>query len=579
MKRICLLALATVVCSAQETPVSGYFRDAQGALRALQGVDGAWTAPVVIPEGVLSAGYSGRTLWYKSADALQVRTDGAGWVAVSAPLGPAQAAFDGNGALAEVYFPDAGVSARWDSEAGELSQYQFQTVDPAPEQIAAGLFLRRDEDRLLGWRAGGETFVLPLADPPLFQLYLRNSDGTETLVAGSVTFPVTAPGDTADLRFRVRNPGAAAVTVSRLSVDVGAFRIVNQFFPPHVLAPAAFADFSLRFAPTERGDFSATLFVNDLRTAVRGSAVAGPVVELEETAGWAPLTAGETVELGSVERRATLKRRLRVTPAAAMTLTGAGFTLVSTSDPTISEIWFTSETATTATAVLSVDTRRFTLRATATEFALPRPSIVTPPASLEPATQQKVVIRLSEAARATVLATATLTFTPLSGQPDEPAIAILPALTRTVSLSFSVGEREKEITFQTGTTAGSVAVRAVIGTESAEVQFTLPARPLTLTATRASNLPEVVLTGYDNRRSVSKVAFIWYLKSGQTVAPGRLEVDVATPFRDYFGQNPGGTFQLRARFPLSGTATELDGVEVELTSAQGTVQTGRLKLE
>jgi len=579
MKRICLLALATIVCSAQEVPVSGYFRDAHGALRALQGVDGAWTAPVVIPEGVLSAGYSGSTLWYKAADALHVRTDGANWVTVPAPSGPAQAAFDGNGALAEVYFPDAGVSARWDPLAGELSQYQFQTVEPAPEQIAAGLFLRRDEERLLGWRADGESFVLPLADPPLFLLFVRNPDGTETPVTDSVTFPVTSPGDTADIRFRVRNPGAAAVTISRLSVDVGAFRIVNQFFPPHVLAPAAFGDFSLRFIPTDGSEYSATLFVNDLRVAVRGSAAAGPLVELEAPAGWAPLAAGETANLGSVERRATLKRRVRITPAAAVTLTGAGFTLASTSDPAILEISFTSETATTASAVMSVDTRRFTLRATATEFALPRPSIATPPASLEPASQQKVVIRLSEAARAAVLATATLTFTPQSGQPDEPAIAILPGLTRTVSLPFAVGELEKEITFQTGTTAGSVAVRAAIGTETAEVQFALPARPLTLTATRASNLPEVVLTGYDNRRSVSKVAFTWYLKSGQTAAPGRLEVDVATPFRDYFGQNPGGTFQLRARFPLSGTATELDGVEVELTSAQGTVQTGRLKLE
>ncbi|HEY3442601.1 MAG TPA: hypothetical protein VGK29_17710 [Paludibaculum sp.] len=579
MKGLCLLAIATVVCSAQEVPVSGYFRDAQGALRALQGVDGAWTAPVVIPQGVLSAGYSGSTLWYKSADELHVRADGAGWVAVPAPPGPAQAVFDSTGALAEVYFLDAGVSARWDSLAGELSEYQFQTVELAPEQISAGLFLRRNEDRLLGWRAGGETFVLPLADPPLFLLFLRNSDGTETLASDTVTFPGTSPSDTADVRFRLRNPGAAAVTISRLSVDLGAFRIVNQFFPPHILAPAAFADFSLRFAPTAGGEYSATLFVNDLRTAVRGSAVAGPLVELEGPAGWAPLTAGETAELGSVERRATLKRRLRVTPVSAATLTGAGFTLASTSDPTISEISFSSETATTATAVLSVDARRFTLRATATEFALPRPSIATPPASLEPATQQKVVIRLSEAARATVLATATLNFTPQSGQPDEPAIAILPQLLRTVSLPFAVGEREKEITFQTGTTAGSVAVRAVIGTETAEVQFTLPARPLTLTATRASNLPEVVLTGYDNRRSVSKVAFTWYLKTGQPAAPGRLEVDVATAFRDYFGQNPGGTFQLRARFPLSGTATELDGVEVELTSAQGTVQTGRLKLE
>jgi hypothetical protein len=579
MKRISLLVFATVLCSAQEVPIGGYFRDAHGALRALQGVEGAWTAPILVPEGVLSAGYSGKTLWYKTADTLHVRVDGADWVAVPAPEGSAQAAFDTAGALAEVHFPEAGVSARWDSMMQALGPLQVRTMEPAPEQIAAGLFLRRDGDSLAAWRAGGDAFALPLADPPLFQLFFRNPDGSESIVTDSFTLPPTAPGDISDARFRLRNPGSAAVTISRLSVDVSAFRIVNQFFPPHILAPAGFADFSIRFSPTQAGEYAATLAINDLRVALRGSSAAGPKVELEDPAGWRTLTTGDTADLGSVERRATLKRRLRVTPAAAATLTGASFTLAPTGDPSIFEILFTSDLASTASAVLTVDTRRFTLRATATEFALPRPSIATPPASLEPATQQKVIVRLSEPARTIVLGSAKLIFTPQPGQPDEPAIAFLPQLIRTVPLQFAEGASEADVTFQTGTTAGSVTVQATIGAASAEVRFTLPERPLTLTAARASGAPEVVLTGYDNRRSVSKVAFTWYLKSGQVAAPGRIEADVAGQFRDYFGQNPGGAFQLRARFPLSGTASELDGVDVEITSAQGAVQTGRLKLE
>ena len=579
MKRIALLAFLALLGRAQELPVSGYFRDTQGALRALQGVQGAWIAPILVPDGVLSAGYSGKTLWYKTDDVLHVRTDGADWVRVTAPAGPAQARFDDSGALAEVHFLEAGVSARWDSQTGELGVLQFQEIAPMPEQISADLFLRRDRESLFATRAGETPFALPLADPPLFQLFRRDAGGAETPVADSITMPATPPGDTADLRFRLRNPGSASVTISRLSIDVGAFRIVDQFFPPHILAPSAFADFSLRFSPTVTGDFTATLVINDLRVAVRGSSVAGPVVELEETTGWRTLLAGATVDLGSVERRATLKRRLRVTPAAVTTLTGAKFTLVPTVDPAVSEVLFTSDVAATATAELVVDTRRFTLRATATDFPLPRPSIPTPSATLEPATQQKVVIRLSEPARATVLGSATLTFTPQPGHPNEPAIAFLPQLVRVVPLQFAEGASEVELTFQTGTTAGAVVVQVTIGAASAEVRFTLPLRPLILTAARATGLPEVVLTGYDNGRSVSKVAFTWYLKSGQMAAPGRMEADVSSQFRDYFGQNPGGAFQLRARFPLSGSASELDGVDVELTNAQGVVQTGRLKLE
>lgn len=579
MKRISLLVFATFLCSAQEVPVTGYFRDAQGALRALQGVEGAWTAPILVPDGVLSAGYSGSTLWYKTADFLYVRVDGADWTTAPAPAGPAQATFDAAGALAEVHFAEAGVSARWDTQAQQLGALQVQTVEPAPEQIAAGLFLNRDGAALHAWRTGAEAFVLPLAAPSLFQLFFRDPDAGETPVVDSFTLPPTAPGDTIDVRFRLRNPSATSITISRLSVEVSAFKIVNQFFPPHVVAPAGFADFSLRFAPTQAGPHTATLHVNDFLVALSANSAAGPTVELEDPAGWRMLVMGAIVELGSVERQTTLKRRLRVTPAAATAVAGANFTLVPTSDPTISEILFTSELASTTTAVLSVDTRRFTLRATATGFVLPRPSIATPPASLEPATQQKVLIRLSTPARATVLGSATLTFTPQSSMPDEPAIAFLPQLIRTVPLQFAEGASEMELTFQTGTTAGSVTIQVAVGTASAEVRFTLPARPLTLTATRASGTPEVLLTGYDNTRSVSKVAFTWYLKTGQTAAPGRMEVDVAGQFRDYFTQNPGGAFQLRARFSVSGTASELDGVEVEITSARGVVQTGRLKLE
>lgn len=579
MKSICLLVFAATLCSAQEVPVSGYFRDAHGALRALQGVEGAWTAPILVPDGVLSAGYSGKTLWYKTVDSLHVRVDGADWVAVPAPDGPAQATFAADGGLAEVQFPEAGVSAGWDQDAQALGSLQAWEVEPAPEQIAAGLFLRRDGAALSAWRDGAEAFVLPLADPPLFQLFLRDARGGETPVTDNLEFPATAPGDSTDLRLRLRNPGAAAVTISRLSIEAGAFRIVDQFFPPHVLAPAGFADFALRFAPTQAGDYAATLAVNDLRVAVRASSEAGPAVELEEPAGWRTLAAGDTVDLGSVERRATLTRRLRVTPAAVPALAGAHFTLAPTSDPAIWAVSFTAEAASTATAALTVDTQHFTLRATATEFALPRPSIATPPGSLEPAAQQKVVIRLSEPARVSVLGSATLTFAPRAGQPDEPAIAFLPQLVRTVPLQFAEGASEVELTFQTGTTAGVAAVQAVIGTANAEVRFTLPARPLKLTAARANALPEVVLTGYDNTRSVTKVAFTWFLKSGETAAPGRMEADVAGQFHEYFDQNPGGTFQLRARFPISGTASELAGVEVEITSAQGVIQTGRLPLE
>lgn len=579
LREVALLVLVAGVCWGQEMPVGGYFRDAAGALRELRGVEGAWTAAVVVPEGVLSAGYSGRTLWYKTAERLYVRERGGEWAEAPVPPGPAQGSFDASGGLAEVHFPGAGLSARWESAQAELGSWRAASEAPAAEQIAPGLFLMSDGPLLLAWRAGLEPVILPLADPSPLRLFLREPGGGEVPVTDPFTFAPAAPGESRDAQLRLRNAGATQVTVARLSVDVGAFRLPQLIQTPLDLPAGGSYDFLLRFTPPGPGEYAATLYLNDVRVGLRGAAAGGTVVELEDSGGWRVLVPGASAELGSVERGAVLRRRLRLTPAAAATLTGAKFTLAPTGDPAIFELTFSSELAGAATAELIAGSSRYTLRAVATEYVLPRPSIPTPPASLEPAAQQKVLIRLSEPARGTVLGSATLVFAPRPGLPDEPAIAFLPQMVRTLPLQFAAGASEAELTIQTGTTAGALTVQVTVGAASAEVRFTLPARPLKLTAARANLADGVILTGYDNTRSAATVAFTWYLKSGQTAAPGRMEIDIAERFREYFAQNPGGVFQLRARFPISGTATELEGVEVELSSEEGTVRTGRVRLE
>jgi hypothetical protein len=88
---------------------------------------------------------------------------------------------------------------------------------------------------------------------------------------------------------------------------------------------------------------------------------------------------------------------------------------------------------------------------------------------------------------------------------------------------------------------------------------------------------DVSLTGFDNTRSISTLAFTFFDSAGRTIQPGVLRVDASADFQRYFqAGSAGGMFAMRATFPVSGDATKVVGVEVEITNAAGVTRTQRL---
>lgn len=567
---------------AQDRPIRGYFADGRGALRALAGAPGAWEAPVIIPEDVLSAGYDGRLLWYKAAKHLFLCSEEVGCRSFEAPEGPAHKLESGNHARLSFHFPLAGQLAVWDAEGKQL-QYSYvgDEAEPVLEQIGPGLHAVRKGDQILAKTDDGSASLVPLAEIPSFRLLFRDGNN-EVPVGESFSLPPAAPGESSTARFRVRNMGSIAVVITRLSIDPGPFRTFDQFFPPRTIAPGEFADFSVRFAPEAPGEYARTLHVNDLKVTLLGSSTAASSVELETGTGWIWLKAGEKVSLGAIERRATLTRRIRITPPAPASLTGEGFTLLPTADPLVFELQFQSDRVGVASGTLTVEQRSFPLEVQVNDFPPPTPSFVwsDPPG---PVKQLKFRVRLSEAARAAVTGALTVTFTPDSGLPDDTAVMLLPVSARSQPVSFAEGASESgELVLQTGSTAGTIRVRIAIGTKSAEETIRISPMPVVLTEAKAaasSANAQVTLTGFDTDRSASKLSFTFYLKSGQPAAPGRIDVDVRGAFGDYYKTVSGSVFGLRAHFPVSGTHTELDSVEVEVVNASGSTTTGRLRFE
>ncbi len=394
--------------------------------------------------------------------------------------------------------------------------------------------------------------------------------------------PPAVPGESSTARFRVRNTGSTAVVITRLSIDPGPFKTFDQFFPPRIIAPGEFADFSVRFAPEAPGEYARTLHVNDLRVTLLGASTTSSSVELESGSGWIWLKAGEKVSLGAIERRSALIRRIRITPPAPASVTGEGFRLLPTADPSVMELHFQSDRVGVASGTLTVEQRSFPLEVQVNDFPPPTPSFVwsDPPG---PVKQMKFRVRLSEAARAAVTGALTVTFTPDSGLPDDTAVMLLPVSARSQPVSFAEGAAESgELVLQTGSTAGTIRIRIAVGTKSAEETIRISPLPVVLTEAKAavsSANAQVTLTGFDTSRSASKLSFTFYLKSGQPASPGRIDVDVRGAFGDYYKTVSGSIFGLRAHFPVSGTHTELDSVEVEILNASGSTSTGRLRFE
>lgn len=585
MQTCALLTLVPLLlclpAAAQDRPVRGYFADGRGALRALVGAPGAWEAPVVIPEDVLSAGFDGRLLWYKTPSQLVLCSTQDGCRFLTAPEGPAFLHPDRDGALSW-YFPAIRQVASIDPESQIL---QYSDIDdepePEPERIGPGLRAARGNGTLLAICDDGFSSLVPLAEVPSFQLLFRD-DTKEVPVAESFRLPPAAPGESSTARFRVRNSGSIAVVITRLSIDPGPFKTFDQFFPPRTIAPGEFADFSVRFAPDAPGEYARTLHVNDLKVTLLGSSTAASSVELETPSGWLWLKAGEKVNLGAVERRSLLTRRIRITPPAPAAVTGEGFRLQPTPDPSILELTFQLDRVGPARGSLTVEARSFPLEVLVNDFPPPTPSFVWMDTA-GPAKQIKFRVNLAEAARAAVTGTLTVTFTPDSGLPDDTAIMLLPISARSQPVSFAEGAVESgDLVLQTGSTAGLIRVRVVIGSKSAEESIRIGPMPVVFSQAKASIASanaQVTLTGFDTTRSASKVSFTFYLKSGQPAAPGRIDVDVKSAFADYYATVSGGVFGLRAHFPVSGTHTELDSVEVEIVNASGAASAGRLRFE
>jgi len=439
--------------------------------------------------------------------------------------------------------------------------------------------------------------------PALAQIQVLLFDGTTDTPAGStVDMGSAAPGDIVEARFHVRNIGNGATELKTLSITPNSGFTISFVPPPnYILAPGSQVEFRVAFNPTAVKPYSAFLLVNTINIIVRGTATASAALTLAGSN--TPLAAGAVINFGSVLRGGSRPQSLTLTNSStlaivvpALTVSGTGFRgplgvsapiqLAANQSATF-QIAFEPLTGQPATGTLTVDKRSFSLAGQGLDPPLPGASIAFGSQTGASAQQNTVSIPLASASQITGSGTLTLEFRPsVTGVTDDSAIQFMSGPKRVATVTIGVGDTaakfgtQSNISFQTGTTAGTIVFTLAL--PSGLQQTSLVVAPAavkidTATGVRQVDRLDVSLTGFDNTYSTSQLAFTFFDKSGATMQPGVIRVDVTPDFRLYFSSTKtGGMFALLARFPVSGDVTQVAGTEVQITNSAGVVRTQRI---
>ena len=433
-----------------------------------------------------------------------------------------------------------------------------------------------------------------LAIPLVAQLEVFTLLGTTPVPLGpSINLGAAAAGDSTEFRFRAVNNGNAPVFLQTITVGGAGFSLASAFVPL-TLTPGQSHNFSVRFSPAVEGSYSASLTVNAFSTLLRATAVLGPSLFITNGSQTTELTAPSLQVNLATNQNLTLALSIGNPHATPITLTeisltGPGFTLVNPPATPLTlppgatraipvNIFIAAEGD--STALLSIGPRRFSIFAVAFRPQLLPPRII--PGDVIPRNGQQLKLRLQLAQPALGPGEGILRAV-FTGAADDPAI-VFPNGTREIKFDVAAGSRDAtfegapETVLQTGTTAGSLRLDAItetgVSTETFRFDRAIVAVDEAAARRNGTNL-EIDITGFDNTRGVGSLNFRFFDKSGNAL--GVITSTLADQFKAFFDQsNLGGVFRLRASFPVTGDATIVGSVLVEIANSVGRTDLQRL---
>lgn len=439
---------------------------------------------------------------------------------------------------------------------------------------------------------------LTLLLAPLLEAQLQVTYNDAPL-PGTINLGSVAPTEPRTASFSVRNAGATSVAVTPSLAGSGfSFNFLTG--APFKLAPNQSQIVMVKFQASGPGGYSAALSINDWSTLLRATVVE----ELILVDATKQIISGSVgILFGTGPAGAPIPRTLSLEnpgthplPVPPLGISGSGFRLLEPSSGTVQELKggeamtisleAFSETTGPISGVLKLGSRNVALEARFFEPPLPAARVVVEPSTLRSGIQAKVAVVFPSDPPAD--ATGTLS---LSSDTADQGIMFLPSGKLTIPFQVKKGIRTasfngaNSVTLQTGATAGSIFLSCEVKDQLIRSFLTVPPSPIqidTARATRTASTLEVVITGFDNTRTVGGgVYFTFYGRDGLALPEGAYSKgDLAAAFKALFAQSvAGGVFEVKATFPISGDPSAISGVEVQIANTLASTKTERIKIQ
>jgi hypothetical protein len=426
---------------------------------------------------------------------------------------------------------------------------------------------------------------LLLAQAAFGQFALFQVDGESERAVGTVVNLGTAyPAEPATARFRIRNTADQPAAVTTLEVNGAGFSLSAVPKMPIGLGPQESFEFSVVFQAPAAATYSATLQSDGVSAILLAAVLPG----LTTSVGSGGLSFGTIEAGGSASQRVTISNLTgSPMPMAPVSVSGDAFrvptppdgtTILQPSDSVGFDVLFLPPGAGNWTGTLAIGDRTYPLRGSAAGPPLPKPALSVDLPDARSAQTGSVTVNFDAPARTAGAGTLTIAFDPLAKGATDPAIQ-LGVVGRSLPFTIAVGDAGLQpVNFQTGTTAGTIAIAVELGGATDRKTIAIPPAPVAIqsaTATRTQGTIEVRVAGFDNTRTAGSVVYTFYDTAGNALPS--IAVDNSADFRTWFaGSDLGGMFGLRAVFPVTGDASKITGFAVEMRNSAGNAVTGRL---
>jgi hypothetical protein len=454
------------------------------------------------------------------------------------------------------------------------------------------------------------------ATAPQLVLSYQSSTGATTLQPSSASplnFPNTSVSSTSSITFTLTNPTGVSATTPSISLQSvntnapSAFSIDTSSVPTTIAAGQS-ANFTITFAPGQVALASSNLLVGANTYPIQGegivsSCIDGLIIQYTDTTGVrtspqaaTPITFPQVVPGSGASSLLAFTITNPSTAACdapvtipGITVTGSGFSLTSVPAAPITvslggtisfNLVFEPTSTGTFTGTLAIGGREFSLSALGVASPLPGFSIklAAPIASQQ---QASLTVEFSSPSTVAALGTITLQFVPsVANVSDDAAIFFVATSGRQLNLAVASGAQtatyngQSAITFQTGTTAGTITFSVAFPDTTTYTQsFTITPETVKISSVEANRESPnllVTVTGFDNTYSASQFSFTFSDTTGKTIGTP-ITVNEAANFQTLFFTNntEGGIFSLQASFPVTGDVTQVGSVSVAVTNSAG----------